>query len=196
MQTCSDQNSKHPTPPFKEISLNLKAMIITASLLTTEDNSLPIKSFHLHIENIMMNFLWECGRRTGFFFFSLPCSPNWVRVRKEEAVKLCPVFGTEQQRRQKKQELALVTVITLWLYNSIIFPSLINIHLQHLNHLHSRSRLLKISRLQTCLRLCDNWADESDFYVFVNLSIPWWYKKRGEGGEHHVWFQQSQDVQL
>lgn len=155
MQLHNDQNNKHHQPLFEEFSLNLKAMIITASLLTTEDNSLSIiKSFHLHIENIMMHFLWECGRRTGFsFFFSLPCFLNWVRVRKEEAVKLCPVFCTEQQRRQKKQELALVTVITLWFYNSNIFPGLINIHLQHLNHLHSQSCRLKTSHLQTCLRL-------------------------------------------
>lgn len=101
----------------------------------------------------MMNFLCECGRT---LFFSL-CSSNWVRVRKEEAVKLCPVFCTEQERRQgkknKKQELALVTVITVWLYNSNILPGLMNIHLQHLNHLHSRSCRLNISHLQKWSRI-------------------------------------------
>lgn len=71
------------------------------SLLNTEDSSRSIiKTYHLHIGNIMMNFLCECGRT---LFFSL-CSSNWVRVRKEEAVKLCPVFCTEQQRRQGKKK--------------------------------------------------------------------------------------------
>lgn len=70
------------------------------SLLNTGDsNRSIIKTYHLHIGNIMMNFLCECGRT---LFFSL-CSSNWVRVRKEEAVKLCPVFCTEQQRRQGKK---------------------------------------------------------------------------------------------
>lgn len=158
-------------------------MTITASLLTTEDNSFLIKSFHLLIENIMMNFLWKCGRRTVSFFFPLPCSPNWVRVRKEEAVKLCPVFCTEQQRRQKKQELALVTVITLWLYNSIIFPGLINIHLQHLNHLHSRSCRLKISHLKHASDYDDNQKSDLSrkplytMMIYIHMCIKGTYGK-------------------
>lgn len=61
--------------------------------------------------------------------------------------------AAEEAGKNKKQELALVTVITLWLYNSNILPGLINIHLQHLNHLHSRSCRLNISLLQKWSRI-------------------------------------------
>lgn len=41
------------------------------------------------------------GERHFFFFLLSPS--NWVRVRKEEALKLCPVSCTEQQRRKEKK---------------------------------------------------------------------------------------------
>ena len=77
-----------------------------------------------------------------FFFssFSLPLSQSEKRGGFETLPSLlhrAAEEGGKKKGKKKKAELALIAVITLQLCNSDICPSLKNIHLYHLNHLHS-----------------------------------------------------------
>lgn len=75
-----------------------------------------------------------------FLFFLLATESEWEKRRlwnSAQSPAQSSRGGREKKRKKKKAELALIAVITLQLCNSDICPSLKNIHLYHLNHLHS-----------------------------------------------------------
>lgn len=139
----------------------------------------------------MMNFLCECGR-TLFFPFALLTESEWEKRRLWNSAQFSVQSSRGGREKNKKQELALVTVITLWLYNSNILPGLMNIHLQHLNHLHSRSCRLNISHLQKWSRIRVTNALMKVTFMSYLFFISWWLKRRWWASR----FACSQDVRM